>query len=501
MAGGKSNFGYLQTGVRKISVKKDEICEEEEAMSPKGAIFRHHYKDSYILVIIGQEKQVDLPLLKATVQSTLVKHKRFSSIVKRCRNGNQKWVLQQEVEIDKHIIVPNLSNSFTQNPQFVEEYTASLATAPPLDPSRPLWQIHVLNYKSPEAAASVVFKIHHCIGDCVSLMSLFLDSTRKHSQPDSMPTIPCSNRVSKNKWSVWSPRGILQAMWSAIFSLWCTVVELLHALATLLCLKDSKILRGPPEVVDQPKRLAHVTLDLQDIAIVKKAVNGTVNDVITGMLSAGFVRYFNRLHEKDGSRSKKASDLRIRALVPVNTRPSPGLHPLEYMMEKNQRDARWGNGFSLWTLPIPLRTRDHFLDYCREAKGRLNRKKASFEAQFSYVLTALIARIFGINVAIHLPYRQCLNTTLVFSNVQGPVEQVQLHNNLVTHIITTVSRLPQGLVVHFQSYAGKAKLVAMAAEDIFPNPQQLCKDWAYALHQMKEEALALAGVGVELQNP
>ena len=63
-------------------------------------------------------------------------------------------------------------------------------------------------------------------------------------------------------------------MWSAVFSLWSTVLELLYALATFLWLKDSKTLRSPPEVVDYPKRLAHVSLDLQDIAIVRKAVNG-----------------------------------------------------------------------------------------------------------------------------------------------------------------------------------------------------------------------------------
>jgi len=81
MAAGKSNLRYLDTGLKKIAVKQNDICEEEEPMTPKGAIFRHPYKDSYILVIIGQGKQVDLPSLKATLQSNLVKHKRFSSIV------------------------------------------------------------------------------------------------------------------------------------------------------------------------------------------------------------------------------------------------------------------------------------------------------------------------------------------------------------------------------------------------------------------------------------
>ena len=79
MAAGKSNnFSVL----KKISLRKNNICEEEEEpLLPKGAILRHPYEDCYILVIIGLAKQVHLPSLKATLQSTLLKHKHFSSIV------------------------------------------------------------------------------------------------------------------------------------------------------------------------------------------------------------------------------------------------------------------------------------------------------------------------------------------------------------------------------------------------------------------------------------
>ena len=42
----------------------------------------------------------------------------------------------------------------------------------------------------------------------------------------------------------------------------------------------------------------------------------------------------------------------------------------------------------------------------------------------------------------------------------------------------------QGLVVHFQSYARKAKLIVMAAKNIFPQPHQLCMDCAHALNLM-----------------
>eukprot|EP01018_Ginkgo_biloba_P030946 Gb_17371 [translate_table: standard] len=472
--------------LRSVAVKKNELnewTEQEEAMSPKGAIFRHPYMDSYILVILGLSKRIDVASMKSALQTTLVKHKRFSSIVKSAgRGGNCKWV-RTEVDIEKHMIVPNLSPAETERKSFVEDYTASLAIAPPLDPSRPLWQIHVLNCISAEAQASVVFKIHHCIGDCVSLMSLLLDCTRKVTEPESSPTIPRMKRPGKNRFSRWSAQGI----WNLMFVVWCTIADLLHALATFLWMKDSKVLRGPPGVIHHPKRLAHVIVDLKDIGIVRKAVKGTVNDVVTAMLSAGFVRYLNRRHEPDIK--GKVSNLRLQALVPVNIRASPGLHKLEYMMN-NPKEAGWGNGFGLWILPISLDKQDDCLEYCRVAATRANKKKASFEAPLTFFLTALLSRIFGINCGIYLPYRASVNTTLVFSNVLGPVEEVQFQGNPVKHIVTTVSGLPQPLVVHFQSYAGKAKFVAMAAQDVFSDPHELCMDCADALKQMKEAALA-----------
>lgn len=480
--------------VKQISVRKDGLYEEdEEPMSPSGALLRHFNMDCYILVIIGLGKPVDVPTMKTTLQSTVIKHKRFSSVVKRCRKGHQQWI-RKDVDIDNHVIVPKLSVSYTQSFDFIEKYTASLATALPLDPSLPLWQIHVLNYKSSEAEASVILKIHHCIGDCTSLMSLFLDCTRKFCQPESMPTIPHVNRYRRSRLPIWNVIGILHALWGVMFLVWCTVLDLVQFVTTFLWMKDSKMLRGPPGVIHHPKALAHVTVDLEDITIVRKAIDGTVNDVVTGMLSAGFVRYFDRLYVKDRSSFQKASSLRIRALVPVNMRPSPGLHKLEYMME-NPQEARWGNEFAFWMLPFRLQKKqqeDDFLEYCRVARAELKRKKASYQPQFNLFLKAIFARVFGVDTIMSALYRVCLNTTFVFSNVLGPVEPIQFLDNPVTHIVTTVSGMPQGLIVHFQSYAGKAKLIAMAAEDMFPQPRQLCMDCAHALNRMKEEALALS---------
>ncbi|XP_057848272.2 wax ester synthase/diacylglycerol acyltransferase 5 isoform X3 [Cryptomeria japonica] len=420
--------------MRSISVKQagkdDNVCELTEGpLTPKGAIMCHPHMDAYILSIIGLEKQVDVPSVKQALQSSLVNHRPFCSSIKKGRWGNYLWVHKEVIDIEKHVIVPALDPQYIQCKEFVEDYTASLACDPPLDPSSPLWQIHILNYRSGEAEASLVFKIHHCL-------------------------------------------------------------DLVNLIATILWMKDSKIFRRGRSIC--PKRLAHVTIDLQDIAVVKNALNCTVNDVVVGMLSAGFVQYIKHPHAealwKGSNVDKVISKLRLRALVAVNMRPLPGLHRLEYMLS-NPKQARWGNEFGTWLLPIPLEKQEDPLNYCRITTANLLKKKASMEASLMFFLLGLVSRFSLVKLAMYLLYRVTLNTTMVFSNVLGPVEDVQFMGNRVTHIITTVSWLPQPIVIHFQSYARKAKLVVMAAEDTMPDPLQLCMYCLDALKQMKEAAL------------
>ena len=134
---------------------------------------------------------------------------------KRCRKGHHQWI-RKDADIDNHVIVPNISVSYTQGFDFVEKYTASLATSLPLDPSLPSWRIHVLNYKWTEAEASVILKIHHWIGYYTSLMSLFSDCTTKSCHHESMPTIPHVNRHKRSRFPRWNVIGTLQELWGVM---------------------------------------------------------------------------------------------------------------------------------------------------------------------------------------------------------------------------------------------------------------------------------------------
>ena len=67
------------------------------------------------------------------------------------------------------------------------------------------------------------------------------------------------------------------------------------------------------------------------------------------------------------------------------------------MMEKNT-EAKWGNWIGYVLLPFTIGLREDPLDYVRQAKATIDRKKHSFEAIFTFSVAELVLKIFGIKV-------------------------------------------------------------------------------------------------------
>ena len=102
--------------------------------------------------------------------------------------GEIKWVAT-EVNLDDHVVVPELESNIESPDKFVEDYISNL-TKPKLDNSKPLWDLHLLNIKTSESEGVIVYRVHHSIGDGMSIMSLLLACSRKVSDPMALPTIP-----------------------------------------------------------------------------------------------------------------------------------------------------------------------------------------------------------------------------------------------------------------------------------------------------------------------
>ncbi|KAF4401024.1 hypothetical protein G4B88_013865 [Cannabis sativa] len=440
------------------------MAEKDEPVSPAGRFFNEQNFTVHILAILGCKTKIFPDVFKQGLLHTLLKHPRFSSLMVN-EGGNLKWV-RTNVDMDKHVIIADMGDDDeVLAEKFVEDYIYDL-TKTSLDKSKPLWEVHIINQKTKEAEGGLfVFKIHHSMGDGMSLVSLLLACTRPITDPDTVPTLPipkhkqnhnhdnqdsCNNKssggfiTSSLRWS----KGVLWLL--QLF--WNTLVDIFLFLATGFFLRDSQTpIRAPPfQQSSSPRRIIFRSFSLDDFKLVKNATNSTINDVALGVTQAGLSRYLNRRYgenknnkdEGDSSRgtvNNLPNNIRLRSVLLVNIRPSPGIQDLADMMEKNG-EAEWGNKLGYVLIPLTIDLKEDPLDYIRQVKLQIDRKKHSLEALSTSYISAIVFLLFGI----------------------------------------------KELMVNFQSYMKKMTIVLTVDEDRIPDPHQLCNDIEDSLKLIKD---------------
>ncbi|KAF2311784.1 hypothetical protein GH714_026709 [Hevea brasiliensis] len=371
------------------------------------------------------------------------------------------------VNLQDHIIVPNLDPNMESPDQFVEDYISHLTTIP-MDLCKPLWEVHLLNLKTSDAEAIGVFRIHHSIGDGASLMSLLLACTRKTSDPEALPSIPEQRRAGSST----SP----------------------HQMGSV----DTKTpLKGAFGVDLKPKRFVYRSVSMDDIKLIKNKMNITINDVILGITQAGLSRYLNREYgenEKDGETKQNKiilpKSILLRATVLVNLRPALGIQTLADLMGKESKVKwGWGNRIGYLVLPFTISLQDDPLNYVRQAKATIDRKKRSLEPFCTFQIAKLVLCTLGVKVGAAIAHRFLSNTTLAFSNVVGPVEEVSFYGHPLAFIAPSVYGHPHALTIHFQSYSNKMTIVLAVDVDVIPHPHKLCDDLEQSLKLIKDAVL------------
>ncbi|GAB2227617.1 hypothetical protein Droror1_Dr00009443 [Drosera rotundifolia] len=462
----------------------------EEPLSPGARIFHTSKLNCCIIAMFGCETEYNVGVMREGLKQTLIKHPRFSSVlvVDEKNDRKQSWV-RTNVNLDDHIIVPEIDPNMDSPDQFVEDYVSDLTTTF-IDKSKPLWEFHILNVKTSDANAVAVFKIHHSLGDGISLTSLLLACTRKSSDPEALPTLPMTKKTDPDAKGL---RKYLVAIWLALALIWNTIVQSVLFSATMIFLKDSDTpIKGAPGVERTRKRIVRKIISFDDVRTVKSAMNVTVNDVILGITQAGLSRYLNRRYgdeakakgEVNEKRDYLPKNIRLRATTLANIRPVAGIQDVALMMEKGSK-SRWGNAIGYILIPFHIALQDDPLNCIREAKSAVDKKKLSLEASFSHYGGKLILEKFGPEAASISSYRTIANATMSFSNVAGPVEEVTFYGHPITFVAPTVYGHPQSLTVHFQSYADKMIIVLAADEVHVPDPHQLCDDLVESLQLAK----------------
>lgn len=466
----------------------------EEAMSPGDSIFFAPGFEFSIIAIIGGKTKIDAEVIKLGLKTTLLNHPRFTSIVvMNNKKGTQMCWKQTEVNLDDHVIVPDLDPNMDSPDLFVENYISDLTRTHFTDLSKPLWEFHLLDVKTSQATSTGVFKIHHSLGDGASLISLLLACTRKTSDPTALPTVPkMKSHYSSSKKDGMIKRFFL-SIWTLLTCTLNTIVDMTLFFATMFFLKDTNTpLKGKDGVVQNPRRFVHQTISFDEMKLVKNALNVTVNDVALGITQAGLARYLARNYEKEEDMNKKRrnflANIRFRAAITFNIRPTAGIEALADMMDQSSK-VKWGNGLGYVILPFNVSLEDDPLNYIHRAKATIDRKKHSFEALCSFSSNVAVLKVFGAKIAGYLGRQIMLNTTFIMSNVVGPLEEISFFGHPVAFIAPSVYGHPQALTIHLQGYTNKMVIVLAVDQSVIPHPHKLCEDFVKSFNLIKAAAL------------
>ncbi|OIT25940.1 PREDICTED: O-acyltransferase WSD1-like isoform X2 [Nicotiana attenuata] len=487
---------------RKAIEEYEMVAVETEPLSPTARLFHDPTFNVHVVAIMATKTRISPQPVKEKLELTLLKHPRFTSllVVDEDNSADMKWV-QTKVDLEQHVIVLEVDESqLTESPEkFVEDYIYNLSKTN-LDKSKPLWDLHIINVKTRDAESVAFLRVHHSLGDGTSLISLLLACTRQTADDLKLPTIPTKKRrptpsgysEKEGSFRLWQYLG---KFWLFINMILNTIVDLLMFLATVIFFKDTKTpMAAPPNSASNGRRIVHRIINLDDLKLVKNAMNVTINDVALGITQAGLSKYLNRRYavgkEDKGATERNNNlpkDIRLRSCLIINLRPSAGIEDLADMMEKGTKQkGGWGNWFGYVLLPFKIALRDDPLDYVKEAKATVDRKKRSFEALITMMLAEVLVKIFGAKVATAVTVRAFSNTTVCFTNLVGPQEEIGFCGNPITYLAPGAYGQPSALMINIQSYINKMIIVVSVDESAIPDPQQLLDDFETSFNLIKD---------------
>ncbi|CAI0449300.1 unnamed protein product [Linum tenue] len=459
-------------------------------VSPNGLYFNSSAVSLVILAVLETEQPIKIPphqLVSLLDTHLLSLHPRFSSVIVTGRDGEKRWK-RVGVNLKDHIKTAVFPQG--KSPEYYEgcfnDYLSEIS-AEQLPVTRPLWEIHLVKYPTPNAAGNVIFKIHHAIGDGYSLMAALLSCFKRSDDPSLPLTLP-SHRIRKLSSSSddgnvgAGKRAAVSRVLAAVLS---TASDLWLNFSKTRFLEDdlSPIRSGDPTIGLRPISAATVTFSLDEIKQIKSQLGMTVNDVITGAVFLGTRLYMHGVDPgSDGADTT--------ALVLLNTRMLRSYNSIEEMV-KQETNSPWGNHFSFLHVTIPKLTTstaatsndsDDALEFVRAASAIIQKKRHSLAVPLTAKLLHLYRKLKGSEAAAGYVYRVMKSTSMLITNMIGPVEKMSMADHHIKGIYFLVSGNPQNVQTTIVSYMGELR-VSVAAEKGFidPNTFKSCVETAFRL--------------------
>jgi diacylglycerol O-acyltransferase len=440
----------------------------EPLSSMDAAILGIEDKTNLMMVsgVLTFARPVDIDKVKTVLQKRWLKHRRLRQRVVRSSipMAWPYWEEDPNFNLNAHVHRVALPEPGDQTR--LQTFASDLVSTP-LDYSKPLWQLHVIeNYRG---GGALLFRIHHAIGDGTALANLLMSVTDSNvdGEEDGAETIPQPNDPPDN-----TPQLAKQALIAA---------KLGRRFAKKFAIAGLDIISDPEKAGDYVnKSLAYTQSSLQiaskilepetvfrtqlgvskrvawsrpfslaEIDVLKEKLGGTLNDIMVTAIIGGLRRYMV-VHDKP------VNAARFRAAIHVNLR-------------KNSSKANIGNKFGAVFLSVPLAMSDPE-ERLAEVRASMDLLKRSEDAMTVYNLVSAFSLIPS-SLQSAVVKQVAVLASAVITNVAGPPDERYFAGQKIESGMFWAPQSGRvGLGITIFSFDGRVYIGINADPKVMPDP-------------------------------
>jgi len=421
------------------------------------------------------------------VNSKLLCHKRFRRRIQVEERGDPLWIPCQ-VDAAEHIRSLRMagptggSDQLGADTELMAHVQRDLSA--PMPAGRPPWEVQRIEYTD-AAGGALHWKIHHAIGDGISLASLLLGFV-----DGGMPEMPGDSARST---AAPVPRSLLARLAhtgarAAAFA-YNTAVALSRATYLLFVPDLPSAVRAQGVLYRKwaKRRIAlSPEMPLAEVKAIGRSLGAaTVNDVVMTAVAGGLARYEKR-------HGCPPCGKRLTGSMVVNIRPMKGIQA-DIARSEAGEDAHWGNRIGPIFCPMAVFNPDGSDIDPRSRLLKMHSflapKKVSLEPLILAWVINTAGKLIGTDMSYWLTNRLGMATSIVVSNVPGPQEPISIGGKAVTDLFNTANGSPLGATFSFLSYNGSIRLALITPCAVVPEPAELVQDVMDSLTELREALL------------
>jgi WS/DGAT/MGAT family acyltransferase len=456
-----------------------------ERMSRVDTAWLRMDNDVNLMMIVGVwllTPALSMSALRKRVADRLLRYERFHQKAVVDATGAH-WAQDDRFDIRAHVVAAALKPAAGESQRRALQRLCGELAAQPLNPSRPLWQFHLVD--SYEGGSALVARIHHCIGDGMALTSVMMSITDGGAdRPRGAPRAPPEEAHEHDSLTDALLRPLSQFAVKAATAIMTYRagrdgngrsgmpgrpatpqpsppgsadrprggLQVVNDLAALALMPDDSptLLKGP---LSGSKAVAwSEPLSLHDVKTIGRGLGCTVNDVLLSCAAGAIGGYLR-------ARGQDPAGKEIRAMVPVNLRAL---------------DEAWqlGNHFGLTPLVLPIGVANP-VQRLLAVRRRMDELKGSYQPLLAFAVLSLSGLL---NKALQDSVLGLFakKATAVMTNVPGPAVPLKFcGSTLRQHMFWVPASGNIGVGVSILSYGGGVQFGLITDQQLCPEPQQI----------------------------